>query len=103
MRSLRVLTVCGMGIGSSLLLKMNAEKALKQLGVPADVDQAEIGLARSAAAKYDVVLTTAELASLLKDVKAPVVCIKNFISIPSMVESLRPALVELGYLQPAEQ
>jgi ascorbate PTS system EIIB component len=99
MKSLRVLTVCGMGIGSSLLLKMNAEKALKQLGVPADVDQAEIGLARSAAAKYDLVLTTAELAELLQGVKPPVICIKNFISVPSMIESLKTALVELGYLE----
>jgi PTS system ascorbate-specific IIB component len=99
MKSLRVLTVCGMGIGSSLILKMNAEKALKQLGVAADVDQAEIGLARSAAGKYDIVLTTAELADLLKDVKPPVICIKNFISVPSMVESLRVPLTELGYLE----
>jgi PTS system ascorbate-specific IIB component len=99
MKSLRVLTVCGMGIGSSLILKMNAEKALKQLGVAADVDQAEIGLARSAASKYDIVLTTAELAELLKGVKPPVICIKNFISVPSMIESLRISLVELGYLE----
>jgi PTS system ascorbate-specific IIB component len=91
----RILAVCGMGIGSSLLLKMNAEKALRQLGVTGDIEMAEIGLARSASGQYDLILTTAELAQLLVGVKAPVVTITNFISIPEMVEKLGAALKEI--------
>jgi ascorbate PTS system EIIB component len=96
---MRILTVCGMGVGSSLLLKMNAEKALKQLGVDADVDQCEIGVARSASARYDLVLTTTELASLLEGIKPAIVTINNFLSVPVMVENLRPALTKLGVLK----
>ena len=43
---MRILAVCGMGVGSSLLLIMNAQKALRELGVKADVEQSDIGLAR---------------------------------------------------------
>lgn len=96
---MRILAVCGMGIGSSLLLRMNAEKALKQLGVAADVEMAEIGLARSASAQYDLILTTAELAQLLDGVKPPVVTITNFISIPEMVDKLGVALRAMGALE----
>jgi ascorbate PTS system EIIB component len=96
---LRILAVCGMGIGSSLLLKMNAEKALRQLGVDADVDMAEIGLARSASGSYDLILTTAELAELLPNVKPPLVLIRNFISVQEMVDGLGAAMRQMGVLE----
>ena len=93
---MRILAVCGMGVGSSLLLKMNAEKALRQLGIQADVDMAEIGLARSASTSYDLILTTAELADLLVGVKTPIVTIRNFISVQEMVDSLGAVLGRPG-------
>lgn len=93
---MRILAVCGMGVGSSLLLKMNAEKALRQLGIAADVDMAEIGLARSASAGYDLILTTAELANLLDGIKTPIVTIRNFISVQEMVDGLAAALGDRG-------
>ena len=34
---MKIITVCGMGIGTSVLLKMNAEKALRALDIDADV------------------------------------------------------------------
>jgi len=95
----RILAVCGMGIGSSLLLVMNAQKALRQLGVQADLEQSEIGLARSAAGGYDLILTTAELAPLIGDVRPPVVTITNFISVQEMVDKLGAALREMGRLE----
>jgi PTS system ascorbate-specific IIB component len=87
-----------MGVGSSLLLVMNAQKALRQLGVKADVEQSDIGLARSASGSYDLILTTAELAELLGGVKPPVVTISNFISVQEMVDKLGAALREMGAL-----
>ena len=32
---MKIVAVCGMGIGTSVLLKMNAEKVLAQLGIEA--------------------------------------------------------------------
>ena len=96
---MRILTVCGMGIGSSLLLMMNVQKALKQLGIRADVEQSDIGLARSASGGFDLIVTTTELAQLLVGVKPPVVTITNFISVSEMVDKLKAAIREIGALE----
>ena len=44
---MKILAVCGMGLGTSLILRMNAEKALKQLGIEADVEVSDMGSARA--------------------------------------------------------
>ena len=46
---MKIVAVCGMGIGTSVLLKMNAEKVLQDLGIDADIEAADIGVARGAA------------------------------------------------------
>jgi len=85
---MKIITVCGMGVGTSLILKMNAEKALSALGVDADVEAADIGTARGAARTADYVLTSAELADEIGQVPARVVVVKNFTSLPEITETL---------------
>ncbi|MDA2807819.1 PTS sugar transporter subunit IIB [Nocardiopsis suaedae] len=75
---MRILAVCGMGIGTSVLLKANAEKAVQDLGLDAEVEVADIGTARGAAATADLVLTSGELAAELGDVGVPVTVVANF-------------------------
>lgn len=76
---MKILAVCGMGIGTSVILKTNAEQAIQDLGLDADVEIADIGTARGAAVGADLVLTSDELASELGDIGVPVVVISNFI------------------------
>ncbi|MBC9226029.1 PTS ascorbate transporter subunit IIB [Aeromicrobium sp. 636] len=87
---MKIVAVCGMGIGTSVLLKMNAEKALRALGKDADVEAADIGTARGAARTAEVVLTSAELAPELGDVPAKVVIIDNFMDVAEITEKLTP-------------
>lgn len=75
---MRIVAVCGMGIGTSILLKMNAEKALSNLGIDGDVEVADIGTARGAATTADLVLTSAELAEELQGITTPVAVVDNF-------------------------
>lgn len=84
--------MCGMGLGSGLLLRMQAEKALKQLGVQADVEVADIGTARAAAQNADLILTSNELAPQIGSVKPRIVTISNFIDLNEMVTKLGQAL-----------
>jgi PTS system ascorbate-specific IIB component len=93
--AVKILAVCGMGLGSGLLLRMQAEKALKQLGVEADVEVADIGTARAVAATADLVITSEELAQQLGKVKPRVVTITNFVSLNEMVTKLEAALRDL--------
>jgi len=89
----KILAVCGMGLGSGLLLRMQAEKALRQLGVEdADLEVADIGVAHALAHTAHLIITSTELAEQLGPVKARVVTITNFVDLNEMVEKLRAAL-----------
>lgn len=89
---MKIVTVCGMGIGTSVLLKMNTEKALRSLGVDADVEAADIGTARGAARTAQVVLTSADLVDELGEVPARVIVIDNFTSVDEVTRKLTDAL-----------
>lgn len=57
---MRILTVCGNGIGSSLMLKMKIEQILKEEGLNAEVESADLSSAQGIPA--DLVVTVKELA-----------------------------------------
>jgi PTS system ascorbate-specific IIB component len=88
----KILAVCGMGLGSGLILRMTAEKALKQLGLEADLEVADIGTARAVASSADLILTSQELAEQLGQVKPRVVTVTNFIDVEEMTTKLRAAI-----------
>jgi len=88
----KILAVCGMGLGSGLILRMQAEKALKELGIAADLEVADIGTARALASTADLILTSEELAQQLVGVKPRIVTIKNFIDLREMVTKLGDAI-----------
>jgi PTS system ascorbate-specific IIB component len=81
-----------MGLGSALVLRMQAEKALKELGLTADLEVADIGTARAIAPSADLILTSQELAEQLGTVKPKVVTISNFIDLREMVDKLKAAI-----------
>ena len=89
---MKILAVCGMGLGTGLLLRMQAEKALREIGVEADVEVADIGTARALASSADLILTSEELAAQLGQVKPKIVTIDNFIDLREMVTKLRAAM-----------
>jgi PTS system ascorbate-specific IIB component len=89
---MKIVAVCGMGIGTSVLLKMNAEKVLAKLGVDADVEAADMGVARGAAQTAEIVLTSEELAEELGEVPAQVIVIDNFFDLDEITEKLTAAV-----------
>lgn len=89
---MKIVTVCGMGIGTSVLLKMNTEKVLRQLGIDADVEAADIGVAAGMARTAQLVLTSADLAEDLGDVPAKVIVINNFTSTDEISQKLTEAI-----------
>lgn len=90
----KILTVCGMGIGTSLILKMNTEKVLRTLGKDdgVTVEASDIGTARGAARSADYVLISQDLADQLGEVPAKVIVIDNFLSIPEITTKLEGEL-----------
>ena len=44
---MKIVAVCGVGIGTSAILKVNAERALERLGLVADVDASDLAAWRN--------------------------------------------------------
>lgn len=78
-----------MGIGTSVMLKMNIEAALSELGVDADVEASDISTAKGAAGGADLVVTSEELAHDLQGLDVPIVIVDNFFDNDEIVEKLR--------------
>jgi PTS system ascorbate-specific IIB component len=90
---MKILTVCGMGLGTGLLLRMNTEEALKKMGVTdASVEVADISTAKGMGATADIVLTSTELAEQLGQVKGTLVTVQNFFDKGEIERKLREAM-----------
>ncbi|GIN72413.1 PTS ascorbate transporter subunit IIB [Bacillus sp. J14TS2] len=73
---IKVLTVCGLGQGTSLILKMNVEQALADKGISADVEHTDVSTASSMQADY--IITSNELAEGLVGHSAKVFIVNNY-------------------------
>ena len=90
---MRIVAVCGMGIGSCVLLKMNAEKVLAQLGVEATVEAADMSTARALGFEANIVLTTPELVESLKGLPAEIISIDHFFDLEELTRKLSKSLL----------
>lgn len=77
-KSLHILTVCGVGMGSSLILRMTIEKILKELGINnIRVEHTDVSSASSF--KTDLILTAKEFADVLTTkTNTPIRIINNY-------------------------
>jgi len=80
MKKLKIMTVCGFGLGSSMLLKMKVEEVLKKNCIHASVETADMGSATSMVC--DVIFTSYELGSKMSgQTTTPIVMIRNFLDV----------------------
>lgn len=87
---MKILAVCGMGFGSSLVLRMTIEAVLKEAQIKAQVVVSDIGTAKAEPA--DVIVTSAEFAKLLANKRTPIVVVKNYVDRKEMKDKLLPIL-----------
>ncbi|MEM4488907.1 MAG: PTS sugar transporter subunit IIB [Desulfurococcaceae archaeon] len=95
-RALKVLTVCGVGQGSSLLMKMFAEDVFKELKIPAKVESTEILTAKAGGA--DIIICSILHEPELRGSAPIVIGLKNLIDKKEMKEKLTKSLIEKGWL-----
>ncbi|MBE6083381.1 PTS sugar transporter subunit IIB [Sporanaerobacter sp. PP17-6a] len=89
-KRLTVLTVCGAGVGSSLMVKMNAEDILSKLGIKAKIINSDVTSAKGNTA--DILVTTMDIYKLIKDINVKqVVILDNPVSAKELEEKLIPA------------
>lgn len=91
-----IMTVCGMGLGSSLLASMSAERALKDAGIDPSVFRVETSDMGSAnRPDVDIYLTTTEFAPDMQQWGAPVVTVTNVFDESEIGERLVPVVRSL--------
>lgn len=54
----KIITVCGLGVGSSLIMKMTVDSAMQQLGEKADIQHWDMGTVKGI--PCDFIVTTEE-------------------------------------------
>lgn len=84
---MKIMAVCGHGLGSSFMLEMNIKKALKQIGVEADVEHADLSSATPDAA--DLFVVGKDLASSITVPDNKKVILNSIIDKKELEEKLR--------------
>jgi PTS system ascorbate-specific IIB component len=89
----KIIAVCGMGIGTSVLLKLNAEKVLKMLDVEATVDAADVASVRKVSFDAQIILTTPDLVDQLQGLPAEIISIEHVFDLEELSTKLSKALL----------
>lgn len=89
---MKIVAICGAGIGSSGILKVNAERVLQRLGLMATVVAADIDSVARVAADAQVILTSAEFVEAIGATRADVVVIENYFDTDELSRKLEAAI-----------
>ena len=91
---LKILAVCGAGLGSSFACQMSAEAVLKDLGVDAKMDHTDISSVSGAQA--DIIIAAKQFERYT--ISCPTVFLERLVDKNEIREKLVPVLKELGEL-----
>lgn len=86
---MKILCVCGLGQGSSLILKMNVDDILKEKGIYADVDNTDASAASFE--KCDFIITSSEIADSINNSNAKIIIVTNYFK----KESIKAEIAEI--------
>jgi len=87
---LKILVVCGNGLGSSFLMEMNVKKVLTQIGANAEVDHCDLTSAKGY--KADIIVGTRDITSQLAGQSKELVELNNILDLEDMKAKLIRAL-----------
>lgn len=97
----KILAVCGAGLGSSLACQMAIQQTMSNMGVDAVVQHSDTNSAGPLSKDYDVLVAAMNFKDLIegKNLSIPTVFLKGLVDKKEIQEKLTPVLVELGELQ----
>jgi PTS system ascorbate-specific IIB component len=91
-KAIKMLAVCGNGMGSSLIVKMTLESVLSDLGVYGIIDCSSVAQARGLIPFSDVIITSTAFYSGIKDMipeGKPVITCQNILDKKELTESVQ--------------
>lgn len=83
---MKILVMCGNGLGSSFMMEINVKKALKELGKVADVDHTD--LASAASREADIYIATEDIMANFNRDGVKKVALKNIMDLTELKEKL---------------
>lgn len=89
---MKILTVCGNGIGSSLMLKMKLEEICKEHGIEASIESTDFNSAQGK--ESDLIVTVKELANQFQNKKVAV--IRSYVNKKKIQEDVLDVLLEMS-------
>lgn len=89
---MKIVAICGAGVGTSAILKLNAERVLERLGISADVSASDVASLATTASDAQVILTSPELVERIPATNADVVVIENYFDTEELERKLDEAL-----------
>ncbi|MGA9173975.1 MAG: PTS sugar transporter subunit IIB [Thermoactinomyces sp.] len=87
---MKILVVCGNGLGSSFIMELNVKKALNELGKEAQVDHTDLTTARTE--KADIYLGAKDIISQLDDGTRTIVALENVMNLEEIKTKIAPYL-----------
>ena len=89
---MKIVAICGAGIGSSGILKVNTERVLARLGITANVSAAHLATLSTDAANAQVILTSPEFVGDIGKTNADVIVVENYFDTDELTRKLQEAL-----------
>lgn len=89
---MKILTLCGAGIGTSGILKVNAERVLQRLGIDARVVAIDASMLESELDDAQVILTGPEFIETIGHTFADVIVVENYFDTAELQRKLELAL-----------
>lgn len=83
---MKILVMCGNGLGSSFMMEINVKKALKELGVEADVDHTDLTTGKTISA--DIYIGAKDIMNNFKKEGANVIGLENIINVEEIKNKL---------------
>ncbi|MCE0494489.1 PTS sugar transporter subunit IIB [Vibrio salinus] len=95
---MKIMVVCGNGLGSSLMMEMSLKTILKDLGIDAEVDHTDLGSAKGM--QCDIFIGTKDIAEQLQsmNVEPVIVSLDNMVDKGAMKERLSEGLKKVNAL-----
>ncbi len=94
MKELKVLTVCGAGVGTSTLLRMNISDAFKTFNLPFYVKVENTSLSRAKGSSCDLMVTFDSFAEEVRKYCPDVIVIQNLMDKKELQAKIRAYLTE---------
>lgn len=89
---MKIVAICGAGIGTSGILKVNAERVLKRLDIDAEVTASDVAGLSTVASDAQVILTSPELVDRIGQTNADIVVVDNYFDLDELEQKLDEAL-----------